>query len=208
MGFVQNERSGSTGMVYVSKGKFVTYEDGKRNERDMALRGFVLGFDFDLENYQGKEYEVIDLYLRDSENDSFTLRFPLESGYGASFCKMAKNVDWSKPLEFSVSVKKENGKDYGSLFVKQPDENGKWNNLKWAYTEKEPGKMPPPEKKSDRNGEYNDYTKRNKFFREMLLKLVAPALKKLHPNFDPAKAKADAKKDAPAPAEPIDDLPF
>lgn len=209
MGFVKHESSGDGKNVFISKGKLIAYPGGKRAEHE-GLQGNVLAIDFEMDSYQGKEYEKLLLFIQDKDGDDFVLQFPLTSGYGSAFCKIAKNVDWTRPVEISAKIDGTPPKQYGGLFIKQPNDAGKWVNVKWAYTEGNPGKMPPAEKGTDRNGEFNDYTKRNAFFRDLIVKLVGKAIRKAHPDFDLVKAKAAAKasKDAAALSEPIDDLPF
>lgn len=212
MGIEKKERSGSGGnYVYLSKGNLVTYPDGKKTiHENAALKGHVLGIDFDLrKDSKGEEQEVILVFMMGSENDSYTLCFPFESGYGAAFCKLAKNVDWSMVMEISASMTDKDGKNYTSLFIAQPNKEGNWENIKWAYKESEPGKMPPPKIVKVGNKEMKDYTERNDFFRKLLVDFVGKKLKKLHPDFDPAKAKAKAKENPNSGGEPpVDDLPF
>lgn len=212
MGFVEREVSGGGNSIFISKGNFVTYENRKKVvHENMAFRGHVLGIDFDMrKDFHNVEQENILLYIRDSVNDEYVVIFQLESGYGNAFAKMAKNVDWKRPVELSAGVQTKDNRSYGSLFISQPNEAGKWENIKWAYTKDNLGKCPPPEVKSDRNGTYNDYTKQNAFLRKLLVDLVGKELKKLHPKFDPAQLKKKSQEASPADAvnEPIDDLPF
>lgn len=200
---------GSSKYAYISKGKIVTKEDGENKTYD-GIRGHVCAIDFEMDDYNGREYEKILLFMVDSDNNENILTFPLVSGYGSAFCKLAKNVDWEKPIEVFASFKEgEGGKpNKTSLFIKQHD-GKKWTNLKWAFTKDNPGKMPEPVESSDRNGKFWDYTKRNKFFRDMLVKLIGPAIKKAYPNYDPAVTKKKAlPKTADSVTSPIDDLPF
>lgn len=209
MSFKKHESQGTGKYAFLNKGKVVAYVDGKREEYD-SIEGRVLAIDFEMRKYEDREYEAVVLFMQDGDATEHMLLFPLESGYGSAFCKMAKNVDWKRPLEISAKIEEKGSKKYTSMFIKQPDDNGKWTNIKWAYTEAAPLKMPPAEKKKDRNGEYNDYTKRNEWFRKLLIDYVGKEIKKASPNFDLKKAKDNAKaaQEAKNITEPIDDLPF
>lgn len=198
----------SSKYAYISKGKIVTKENGEKKSYD-GIQGHVCAIDFELGQYNNKEYEKLLLFMVDSHGNENILTFPLESGYGSAFCKIAKNIDWSKPIEISAKFEEVTGKpNKTSLFVKQHD-GKKWTNIKWAYTKENPGKMPEPAVGKDRNGEFWDYSKRNKFFRDLLIKMIAPAIKKAYPNYDAtASKKKAAPKDAADVTEPIEDLPF
>lgn len=210
MGHVTHLSEGNGKFNFISKGKIVYYEGEEKKTSD-GLEGHVLAIDIEDANYEGKEYENIVLYMTDSSNDEFVLKFPIESGYGKAFCKMARNVDWKKPLSISAKSEKKEGFSFAltSMFIKQPNESGKMVNVKWFYTKDNPGKLPPSEKKKDRNGEYNDYTKQNAFLRELIVKVVYPSVKKAWPDVSAEDKKKNAKKVDPATiTEPIDDLPF
>lgn len=210
MGHTTHAVAGNGKFNYFSKGKIRYKVDGEPKESD-GLEGYVLAMDIELDDYEGKEYEKVVLYMTDSSNDEFVLSFPLTSGYGIAFCKMAKNVDWKKPVHFSGKCEKVEGKQFPrtSMFIKQPDANGKLVNIKWAYTKDAPGKMPLPVESTDRNGKFWDFSKQNAFFRKLLVDLVYKEIKKAWPDQDSAKLKAKSKEvKAEDITEPIDDMPF
>lgn len=209
MGHVQHVPSNGK-VNFISKGKIVYYENEEKKTTD-GLEGHVTAIDIEDASYEGKEYENLVLYMTDSSNDEYILKFPIESGYGKAFCKMARNVSWKLPVSISAKSEKKEGFQFAltSMFIKQPDETGKWVNVKWFYTKDKPGKMPLPEKGKDRNGEYNDYTKQNAFFRDLIVKMIYPAVKKAYPDVDVAEKKKKAKEVNPADiTQPVDDLPF
>lgn len=211
MGYSNHEPQGNGKFAYISNGKIVTYVDGKRTEYS-ALSGHLLSLDLEMDTYDGREYEKIVLFMKDENNDDFVLSFSMENGYGQSFCKMIKNCDLKMPMEISASLepdpKNPKNKGFAKLFIKQPDASGKWSNVKWAYTKDNPGKMPEPVTVKVNNKDVKDYTKRNDFFRKLLVDLIYKQLKKLHPEFNVADAKKKETAKSKDITEPIDDLPF
>lgn len=167
----------------IAGGRFLNFKDGKiisaisgNKEEFTHLEGFVTDLDIVDEEYQGKAYRKIVLFVKDDENEIWKLGFPLESGYGNAFCSLALNIDFNKPVKISGGIKDmENGKSYGMLFVKQPD-GETWKNLKWFYT-KDSTDIPGGLKARDRSGEYMDYSKRNDFFHSLLIEDILPRIK-------------------------------
>jgi hypothetical protein len=166
----------------VTGGKFLNFKDGKIianidgvKEEFTAVEGSLVELDIVDEEYKGKEYRKIVLFIKDDEGTEWKLGFPLESGYGNAFCSLALNIDYSKPVKISGGVKEmENDKSYGMIFIRQ-EVAGKWVNLKWHYT-KESGIVPVGVKAKDRSGEYWDFTERNDFFHKMLIEEIRPAI--------------------------------
>ncbi len=168
----------------VTGGKFLNFKDGKiissvngSKEEYTSVEGEVTELDIVDEEYKGKEYRKIVLFIKDDEGTEWKLGFPLESGYGNAFCSLAPNVDFSKPVKISGGIKEmENDKSYGMLFIRQVDEvTGNWKNLKWFYT-KESKEVPSGVKAKDRSGEYWDFTERNDFFHRLLIEKIRPAI--------------------------------
>lgn len=167
----------------VTGGRFLNFKDGKiianidgAKEEFTAVEGLLTELDIVDEEYKGKEYRKIVLFIKDDEGTEWKLGFPLESGYGNAFCSLALNVDYSKPVKISGGIKEmENDKSYGMLFIRQENAEGKWVNLKWFYT-KESAEVPSGVKSKDRSGEYWDFTERNDFFHHLLIEKIRPAI--------------------------------
>lgn len=210
MGYVDHQPQGNGKYCYISKGKIVTYIDGKRTERS-GLSAHLQMIDLQTDTYNGVEYESIVLFMQDDDESDFVLTIRMNNGYGQGFCKMIKNCDLKRPMEISASLEKDpknpERAGFAKLFIKQPDNSGKWTNVKWAYTEKEPGKMPQADIIKVNGLAVKDYTKRNDFFRRLLVDHVFKQLKKLNPAFDIAAAKAKKETVVFGP-EDIGDLPF
>lgn len=201
---------------------FVNFKEGMLSakisdhyETFTDIEGTIKSLDVTDELYEGKPYKKITLFIIDSEDNEYRLGFPLSSGYGNSFCCIALNIKWHLPVNISGGIERKNGKKYSKMFVKQPDENGKFVSLKWYFTkDNEAGKkLPQGEEHEDRNGKYLDFEKRNDYFLKMLIdpkKSIYQSIKKVWPDFDPNKSKKGAKP-IPKPDDvvtPIDDLPF
>jgi hypothetical protein len=200
---------------------FVNFKDGAlvakiNNEKKSFtdIEGTVQFMDVTDEEYEGKPYKKITLFIIDDEGAEYRLGFPLSSGYGNSFCCIAPNIRWNIPVNISGDIEMKNGKKYSKIFIKQPNENNKWVALKWYYTKDNDAgkKLPQGEEKSDRNGNYLDFTKRNAYFLKMLIdpkKSVFQLIKKAWPKFDPSKPKDKAViPEAEDITAPIDDMPF
>jgi hypothetical protein len=167
----------------ITGGKFVNFKDGKlissasgTKEEFNTLEGKIVSLDILDEEYKGKEYRKIIIDVQDDEGTVWRLGFPLESGYGNAWCSLAMNVDFTKPVQISGGTKEmENERTFGVMFVRQLDETGKWQAVKWFYT-KESKEVPHGVKAKDRSGEYWDFSERNDFFHHLLIDTVLPAI--------------------------------
>lgn len=166
----------------IKGGKFLNFKEGKiisavsgQKESFTNVMGLITDLDIVDEEFKGKEYRKIILFITDDESETWKLGFPLESGYGTAFCSLAPNIDFSKPVDISGGIKEmENDKSYGMMFIKQ---DGK--NLKWFYTKESPD-VPKGVKARDRSGEFWDYSARNTFFHRMLIEEIRPAVLAAH----------------------------
>lgn len=162
----------------ITGGKFLNFKEGKiisaadgEKKAYTSVEGMLTDLDIVDEEYKGKEYRKIVLFITDDENNIWKLGFPLESGYGNAFCSLALNIDYNKPVIISGGVKEmDNDKSYGMLFIKQ---DGK--NLKWYFTKEHP-ELPKGVKAKDRSGEFIDYTDRNDFFHKLLIEDIRPRI--------------------------------
>lgn len=181
-------------------GKFVNFKDGKlisatsgTKEEYTSLTGYVVELDIKDEEFKGTEYRKIILEVKDDENNIWKLGFPLESGYGDSFCSIAQNIDFKKEITISGGIKQmDNDRTYGVVYIKQ---NGQ--NLKWALKKED-----KPEGKKMRGSRQMDYSERNDFFHKLLIEEIRPAILKANEKPQQAATVAGKKKNAK------EDLPF
>lgn len=192
--------SGLKNEPYVG-GKFVNFKDGKlinastgEKKEYTALAGMITELDIKDEVYKGTEYRKIILFIKDDEGEIWKLGFPLESGYGDSFCSIAPNINFRKEVSISGGVKEmDNDRTYGVVYIKQDGQN-----LKWALK-----KDDKPEGKKVRGSRNVDYSERNDFFHTLLIETIRPAILKANGG---APEKRSTKKGVQA--APPDDLPF
>jgi hypothetical protein len=197
--------AGQSRFVNFLKGELVT--GPKDNKVTYSfIEGDIIDLHVEPAEYQGKEYRKVTVYIQDNDADGspvYQLGFPLESGYGASFSSMARNIDFKLPVKISGGMEKMKDSDlsYSKMFIRQ---NGKY--VKWYYTKDNDAgkKMPPPEKitKGKDKGKM-DYSARNDWYEKMLFEVVLPEIRKVWPNGADKKSKAK-----PEGAEIVDDLPF
>lgn len=207
-GLSKDRPEGNFNFVNIKDGKLVARNDAGQKDSYESLTGFVKSLDVTDEEYNGKAYRKIVLFVVTKEGVEYRFGFPLESGYGNAFCCFSPNLDFKKEITFSAGVQElDNGKKYGKLFAKQEGKN-----IKWYFTkDNEAGKkLPQGEQREDRNGPYTDMTKRNDYFYKMLVdpkKSIFQTIKKAW-NYEPAKPKQAAPTDADNVTVPMDDLPF
>ena len=162
---------------------FVNFKDGRlvsNKETYTSLTGLITELDLTDEEYKGKEYRKITLFIKDDEDNILKLGFPLESGYGNSFCSLAPNIDFAKPVQISGGTKElENGNSYGSVFIRQGfDENGKGGkSVKW-YFKKDGAQLPAGAPIINKAGKTTgmDFSERNDFFHHLLLEQIRPRI--------------------------------
>lgn len=104
-------------------------------------------------------------------NDSYTLQLSYSNSFATAFLKMLPNIDLSKPMTLSPSVKKEGDKTRSSLFVNQDNVA-----VKHAYTKENPNGLPPMEEITIKGQKQWDDTKRIEFLHAMVVKDIIPKL--------------------------------
>ncbi len=137
------------------------------------------------ESFTGK---LIDIKVRDSEygktwnfifqdkEDPYTLQLSYSNSFSTALLKMLPNVDLTKEMKLSPSVKEVDGKNRSSLFINQ---DGK--PLKHAYTRDLPNGMPDMEQISVNGQMVWDDTKRLVFLQNMVDTIILPKLKNITP---------------------------
>ena len=105
--------------------------------------------------------------------DIYTLQLSYSNSFATAFLKMLPNVDLTKEMKVSPSVKEVDGKNKSSLFINQ---DGKA--LKHAYTRENPNGMPDMEQVVVKGEKVWDDTKRIAFLHNMVMTQIVPKLSK------------------------------
>lgn len=101
----------------------------------------------------------------------YTLQLSYSNSFSTAFLKMLPNIDLSKDMVVSPSVKEVEGKSKSSLFVNQGG-----TAIKHAYTMADPNGMPDMEQVTIKGEKVWDDTKRLEFLSAMVAKDIVPQL--------------------------------
>lgn len=104
-------------------------------------------------------------------DESYTLQLSYSNSFATAFLKMLPNIDLTKDITLSPSVKKEGDKVKSSLFVNQDGVA-----IKHAYTKEIPNGLPPMEEVVVKGQKQWDDTKRIEFLHAMVVKDIIPKL--------------------------------
>lgn len=102
----------------------------------------------------------------------YHLQLSYSNSFATALLKMLPNVDVTKEMKLSPSVKEVDGKNRSSLFINQ---NG--NTVKHAYTKDMPNGMPDMEQVTIKGVLVWDDTKRLAFLEDMVMTKIVPQLK-------------------------------
>jgi len=105
------------------------------------------------------------------EGEVYILQLSYSNSFSTAFLKMLPNIDLTKEMKVSPSVKEVDGKNKNSLFVNQDGVA-----IKHAYTMAEKNGMPDMEKLVVKGVEVWDDTKRLVFLQEMVDTQILPKL--------------------------------
>lgn len=119
------------------------------------------------EGEYGKNWIFI---FRDGE-DVWNLQLGYSNSYATALLKMLPNIDVTKPIKLSPSVKEVDGKNKSSLFVNQDGQH-----IKHAYTRENPNGMPDMEEILVKGVKTWDDTKRIQFLDNMVKTEILPKL--------------------------------
>lgn len=108
--------------------------------------------------------------FKDGE-DVYTLQLSYSNSFATAFLKMLPNVDLTKEMKISPSVKEVDGKNKSSLFINQDGIA-----LKHAYTKDQPNGMPDMEQVVIKGEKVWDDTKRITFLHNMVVTTILPKL--------------------------------
>ena len=131
------------------------------------------------------------------KGEVYTLQLSYSNSFATAFLKILPNVDLTKEMKLSPSVKEVDGKMKSTLFVNQ---DGK--PLKHAYTREAPNGLPDMEQVTVKGVLVWDDTKRLAFLQNMVETTVIPALAGV-----PDQAKG-AITEPIAEEEAVEDSPF
>ncbi len=113
--------------------------------------------------------------FKDKE-DIYTLQLSYSNSFATAFLKMLPNIDLSKDMTVSPSVKEVDGKNKSSLFVNQ---DGK--PIKHAFTKDNPNGLPQMVEKVVKGQKVWDDTDRIEFLYAMVQKDIIPKLNAVEP---------------------------
>lgn len=105
------------------------------------------------------------------KEDPYTLQLSYSNSFATAFLKILPNIDLSKEMKISPSVKEVDGRNRSTLFINQ---DGKA--LKHAYTRENPNGLPPMEQVTIRGVASWDDTKRLVFLQNMVDTVIMPKL--------------------------------
>ena len=110
-------------------------------------------------------------FIFKDKEEPYTLQLSYSNSFSTAFLKMLPNIDLTKEMKVSPSVKEVDGKNKSSLFVNQ---NGQ--PLKHAYTMDAPNGMPNMEQVTVKGVLQWDDTKRLEFLQNMVDTIIMPKL--------------------------------
>lgn len=114
----------------------------------------------------------------------YILQLSYSNSFSTAFLKILPNINLSKEMKVSPSVKEVDGKNRSSLFVNQDG-----NVLKHAYTMENPNGMPDMEQITVKGELVWDDTKRMVFLQNMVETTIIPKLEELKATEDFKKAE-------------------
>ncbi len=144
--------------------------------------------------------------FKDKE-EIYHLQLSYSNSFATALLKMLPNVDLSKEMKVSPSVKEVDGKNKSSLFINQDGVA-----IKHAFTKDNPNGMPDMEQVTVKGQQVWDDTKRIEFLYQMVSRDIIPKLNALNGS-EPVSSTLNAPKgalevmDAGGDANP-DDVPF
>jgi hypothetical protein len=104
----------------------------------------------------------------------YHLQLSYSNSFATAFLKMLPNIDLTKPMKVSPSVKEVDGKNKSSLFINQDGVP-----LKHAYTKDNPNGMPDMEQITIKGSLVWDDTKRLEFLQNMVDTVILPKLEQI-----------------------------
>lgn len=132
------------------------------------------------------------------KDEVYHLQLSYSNSFATALLKMLPNIDLSKEMKVSPSVKEVDGKNKSSLFVNQDG-----NTIKHAYTKDNPNGMPDMEQVTVKGVPVWDDTKRLAFLENMVNTTILPKLEgSKEPQAESVDALAEELKDTPVSDDP------
>jgi len=150
----------------------------------------------DIKTQEGDYGKTWNFTFQDKE-EPYTLQLSYSNSFATALLKMLPNVDLTKEMRLSPSVKEVDGKNKSTLFINQDGQV-----LKHAYTRENPNGMPDMEQVQVNGKMVWDDTKRLAFLENMVNTQIIPQLEQIK-NATP---EAPASEEAPFPTEPQDGM--
>ncbi len=177
-------------------------------KRYKAIEGFITKVDYRESEFEGVKFNSWKISIVDDGGQLGVLDLLLNSNPGTRFMKLAENLDFTKPVEFSAW---HDTKDDKTAFVVK--QNGQ--SVPQKYTRENPGKCPEPAQRG-RQGKW-DYTDQEDFLYDRMINVVIPAVERAEaargiakpetpPDDDGWETPVDA--DVSPPTDDLDDVPF
>lgn len=135
--------------------------------RYKAVEGFIKKIEYRESEFEGVKFNSWKIHIIDDEGNLGILDLLLNSNPGTRFAKLAENLDFSKPVEFSAW---HDTKDDKTAFVVR--QNGQ--SVPQRYTKDSPGDCPPPVPRG-RAGKL-DFTDQEDFLYDRMVNAVIPAV--------------------------------
>lgn len=183
-------------------------------KRYAAVEGVIKRIEwYDTKDSYATRFMGIKIHIADN-GEYFQLDLPFNSRPYDSFTKLAENIDYARPVEFSVWHDRK--QDTTAFAVRQDGVP-----VKWKYTRDDMGECPQPTQ--DKFGKW-DFSKQREWLYVRLMEVVIPAVDELN-HFDepePEYSGADEREDDPptelvevirakaatVAGEKLDDIPF
>jgi len=169
-GIVQESKNAREGFspIEVTTRSGVTFT--KYIKRYRGVEALVKKIEWYDREYDGTPYQGWKLLL-DADGTICTLDLPFESRVGTRFMKLAENVDYSQPVEFSAW--KDN--DGNTAFsVKQGGEN-----VHQKYNKENPGDCPPPVQGFNKKWNFDE---QKAFLHQQIINVVIPMVQAVNSN--------------------------
>lgn len=144
--------------------------------------------------YQGIPYQGWKLIL-DADGTPCTLDLPFESAVGSRFMKLAENLDFSQPVEFSAWKTPD---EKTAFSVKQGGQN-----VPQKYTKENPGDCPAPVQGFNKKWNFDA---QKQFLHERMMNVVIPKLNALRNIEHAEKSEPEQNGDAPPTSNVLNDI--
>lgn len=136
-------------------------------KRYKAIEGFVRKIEYRENEFDSVKYQSWKIHIVNDEGKLGILDLSLNSNPGSRFMKLAENIDFTKPVEFSAW---HDTKDDKTAFIVRQNEQS----IPQKYTRENPGDCPEPTQRG-RQGKW-DYTEQEDFLYERMVNVVIPAV--------------------------------